>query len=226
MDGSQPGIGRSLRTIDPLAVAAREELVLPDRHRRLQLVDQRVAGGKRDIAVRGPDGRDHREVADLQVAGPVRDGERQDRVAGGDLLRDPAELGRRRRGGRCRTGPSRRGRGHGRAPRRRTARWRPPPGSAAAARTSSTDSGSARTSVILTTVTLPSYRHRAQRPAQAVRTRAACRRTWRTMAAVPMTATVAPAAVIVASFLSSRRPATAWWPARWSSSTSSASALS
>ena len=34
-------------------------------------------------------------------------------------------------------------------------------------------------------------------------------RTWRTIAAVPMTATVAPAAVIVASFFASRRPATA-----------------
>jgi hypothetical protein len=36
------------------------------------------------------------------------------------------------------------------------------------------------------------------------------RRTWRTMAAVPITATVAPAAVMVASRFPSRRPATAW----------------
>jgi len=52
------------------------------------------------------------------------------------------------------------------------------------------------------------------------------RLTSRTIAAVPMTATVAPAAVIVASFLSSRRPATAWCPPRCSSRTCSAVSLS
>src|SRR5215470_15586376 len=50
-------------------------------------------------------------------------------------------------------------------------------------------------------------------------------RTCLTIAAVPMTATVAPAAVIVASFFASLRPATAWWPARCSSSASSARVL-
>src|SRR5262249_56794263 len=50
-------------------------------------------------------------------------------------------------------------------------------------------------------------------------------RTCLTIAAVPMTATVAPAAVMVASFFASRRPASAWWPARCSSRTSSARVL-
>ena len=48
----------------------------------------------------------------------------------------------------------------------------------------------------------------------------------RTTAAVPITATVAPAAVIVASLRAIRRPATARRPCRWSSRTCSASALS
>src|SRR5581483_5319619 len=51
------------------------------------------------------------------------------------------------------------------------------------------------------------------------------RRARRTMAAVPIAATVAPATVIVASLRAMRRPATACLPPRWPSSTSSASAL-
>ncbi len=41
----------------------------------------------------GGDGRDDGEIAYLQVAGAVRDGERKDRVARGDLVRDLAEFG-------------------------------------------------------------------------------------------------------------------------------------
>ncbi len=98
--------------------------------------------------------------------------------------------------------------------------------------TSSTDSGLSRTSASLITFTcqvtfswapgrqaagrVPLRRARGHDPLRR-------RRTWRTIAAVPITATVAPAAVIVASFFASRRPATAWWPALSASRTSSAS---
>src|SRR5271165_181845 len=66
LDGARrSGIGGSLRTVHPLAVTAGEELVLPDRHRSLQVVDQLLAGGKGDIPVLCGDGRDDSEVTDL-----------------------------------------------------------------------------------------------------------------------------------------------------------------
>src|SRR5215472_5614468 len=84
--------GQRLRTVDPLALAAGEELVLPDRHCRFQLVDEEMAGGKRDVTVFGTDRRYHREIADRQIPDPVRNRQRDDRVASGDLFGDPAEL--------------------------------------------------------------------------------------------------------------------------------------
>src|SRR5215472_15555610 len=82
----------------------------------------------------------------------------------------------------------------------------PAPGSLTAARTSSTDSGSSDLGE-------PDHVHASHRTrirdetVQVLRLR---RRAARTIAAVPITATVAPAAVIVASFLGRRRPAARW----------------
>src|SRR5689334_13173176 len=56
-----------LRAIDPFAVTAGEALVLPDRHRRLQVVDQRVACVEGRAAMPGGDGNHNRQVADGQV---------------------------------------------------------------------------------------------------------------------------------------------------------------
>src|SRR5258708_4284471 len=157
------------------------------------------------------DGRDDGEVADLKVTGPVRHGQGENGVAGRDLLRDLPKFGGRR--GMRAVGQRRDATAmvmitdsaheYGDAPcggiRHRGAdfvyRHRPGP-----------------------QFGHPDYSHDAKLPRrrcdqsdQDTRRRL---RTWRTIAAVPMTATVAPAAVMVASFLSSRRPATAWWPAR------------
>src|SRR6516164_11006582 len=63
-------LGR-LRAADPLAGTVGEPLVLPDGHRRLQLVDQRMAGVERLRPVRTGHPDDDRQVADGQVAHPV-----------------------------------------------------------------------------------------------------------------------------------------------------------
>jgi hypothetical protein len=57
-----------LRAADPFVGAVGETLVLPDRHRRLQLVDQRVTGveGLRPVRARHAD--DDRQVPHVQVA--------------------------------------------------------------------------------------------------------------------------------------------------------------
>src|SRR5215475_3785890 len=74
-------LGR-LRAADPLIGTIGEPLVLPDRHRRLQLVDQRVAGveGLRTMRAGHPD--DDRQVVDGQVAHPVHSRHRDHRVLG------------------------------------------------------------------------------------------------------------------------------------------------
>src|SRR5215472_1967618 len=90
--GSRLGTGGSLRTIDPLAFTACEELVLPDRHCRLHDINQLMASGESDIAVRGCHRSDHCKVANLQVPRAVGDREREHRIAGCDLLGDPAKL--------------------------------------------------------------------------------------------------------------------------------------
>src|SRR5207247_11053344 len=74
----------------PLGVAVGEQLVLPDRHRCLEIVDQAAAGLEGLGAVRAGDGHDHRQVADLQVADPVHGGHRADREICSELLHDPA----------------------------------------------------------------------------------------------------------------------------------------
>ena len=65
---------------------------------------------------------------------------------------------------------------------------------------------------------------------EAARSGRRARRWWYYIAAaVPIAATVAPAApaaVMAASLRAMRRPATAWWPARWSSRTRNAASLS
>src|SRR5258708_39913023 len=58
-------VGR-LRAADPLSGTVREPLLLPDRHRRLQLINQRMTGVERlgPVPTRHPD--DHRQVPDGQ----------------------------------------------------------------------------------------------------------------------------------------------------------------
>ena len=51
-----------------------------------------MASRKSDIPVHGSNGGDDRKVAYLKIAGPVRDGQRHNRVAGRDLLADPLKL--------------------------------------------------------------------------------------------------------------------------------------
>src|SRR3984885_8182525 len=77
-------LGR-LRAADPLVGTVGEPLVLPDRDRRLQLVDQRMTGVKGLRAVRAGDPDDHRQVPHVEVPDPVHRGHR-DRV--GVLGRD------------------------------------------------------------------------------------------------------------------------------------------
>src|SRR5580658_3801128 len=88
-------MSRSLRTVHPLAVTAGEDLVLPDRHARLQLLDQRAAGTERGIAVIGG-GRHHDgQVTHREVAGPVQHGQPAKLMAGRHLLCNPLKLGQR-----------------------------------------------------------------------------------------------------------------------------------
>ena len=67
--------------------------MLPDRHRGLQLVDQRAAGVEGLGPVRARHGDDHGQIADLQVSDPVHRGDRRDTELGRDMLGDPAQLG-------------------------------------------------------------------------------------------------------------------------------------
>src|SRR5260370_9548557 len=93
MGTRRSGMGGSLRTIHPLTVTTCEELVLPDRHRSLQVVDELLARGKGDITVLCGASRDHSKVTDLKLACAVRHRECEDRVAASDLLRDLAAVG-------------------------------------------------------------------------------------------------------------------------------------
>src|SRR5215472_6328962 len=89
-------MGGRLRAVDPVAVTAGVLLVLPDRHARLQLLDQRAAGLEGLGAVRAGHGHHDREVADIQVAHAVHGGDGGHAVAGRDLLGDPPQLHRGR----------------------------------------------------------------------------------------------------------------------------------
>src|SRR5450631_117992 len=88
-----------LRAPDPFAVAAGEALVLPDRHGRLELIDQHPAGVEGVTAVRTRNCHDDGQLADPQVPDTVHGRERLHRVLPRDVLGDPAQLrlGRRMR---------------------------------------------------------------------------------------------------------------------------------
>src|SRR3954452_10748948 len=86
-----------LRAADPLGGAVGEALVLPDRHGRLQLVNQRAAGLERlgPVPARHPD--DARQATDPQPPDPVHRGQRDDLIVLGDaLLGAPAQFRLRR----------------------------------------------------------------------------------------------------------------------------------
>ena len=94
-----------VRAADPLVGAVGEHLVLPDRHRRLEVVDEVAGGVERLPAVVGGRGDDDRGVADREVADPVHRGDGAGpgaRAATG--LDDLAAAGRGRSGGRCSRG--------------------------------------------------------------------------------------------------------------------------
>src|ERR1700729_2781162 len=81
------------RSADPLVRPVGEPLVLPDRHRGLQLVDQLPARVERLGPVRGGHRGHHGQVADGQVTDPVHDRHPQDRELLRDRRGDPAQLG-------------------------------------------------------------------------------------------------------------------------------------
>src|SRR5512146_1437866 len=86
-----------LRAADPLGGAVGEALVLPYRHRRLQLVNQGAAGLERlgPVPAGHPDY--DRQVTDRQLSDPVHRGQGDDLIVlGDDLLGDPAQFRLRR----------------------------------------------------------------------------------------------------------------------------------
>src|SRR5690606_25324535 len=182
----------------PLGRPVGELLMFPDRHLGLEVVDQPARGLERLLAVRAGGGHDHRSVAERQVADPVDGGERGHGEVGGHLLGHGAQLAL--------------GGGVGGV-------------------------GQLRHRLALVVVTHGAHEHGgaaggmiAHRGHDLVdRQRGVTKseqpddvhvkslqishvrrflRTWWTMAAVPMTATVAPAAVSVASLTGSRLPTT------------------
>src|SRR6201996_127659 len=68
------GMTGRLRATDPFAGTVPELLVLPDRHGRLQLVDQHPAGLEGVAAVGAGHRHHHGQVANGQVADPVHGG--------------------------------------------------------------------------------------------------------------------------------------------------------
>src|SRR5262245_18928252 len=79
-----------LRAVDPLAVAAGEALMLPDRHLRFQVVDQCTAGVERCAAMTAGFGHDHGKVTDRQITDSVHSGYRVQIESLRDLLGDLA----------------------------------------------------------------------------------------------------------------------------------------
>src|SRR5215813_8932867 len=79
-----------LRAVDPLAVAAGEALMLPDRHGRFQVVDQGVAGVERGGAMPAGHGHHDSKVTDRQITHPVHGGDRVQIESLRDLLGDLA----------------------------------------------------------------------------------------------------------------------------------------
>lgn len=80
-----------LREADPLLVAVGELLVLPDRHARLEVVDQPAAGGEGLTAVGGRRCDDDGQVTDSQAAHAVHRGQGEDRHVGRHLVRHLGE---------------------------------------------------------------------------------------------------------------------------------------
>src|SRR3546814_20561546 len=65
------GTGLLRARMQPVLAAFGVALALPDRHARLDLVDDVATGGEGGVAVRGGDADQDRDVADHQVAGAV-----------------------------------------------------------------------------------------------------------------------------------------------------------
>src|SRR5258706_7348431 len=91
-----------LRAVYPLAVAASEALMLPDRNGRLQVVDEGAACLERGGAVTAGHGDHDGKIADRQVTNPVHGGDRVQIESLRDLLGDLAQLVRGRRVSRIR----------------------------------------------------------------------------------------------------------------------------
>src|SRR5271165_935213 len=225
-------LGR-LRAADPLVGTVGEALMLPDRHRGLQLVDHRVAGVERLGAVRAGHAHDDRRLADGQVTYPVHGGYRDHVVLGHDVFGDPPDL-------RCR------GRMSGVRQRRHAAVGVVvPDGADEQHLTAGSGVGDRVAHLVHGQFGVPdgdqpdlahpvhgivngSVTRGGTTAAPAANPYLVLLRARRTIAAVPMTAAVAPAApaaVSAASLRAIRRPATAWCPARAASSTARASAL-
>src|ERR1700761_2465268 len=76
------GMTGRLRATDPFAGTVPEPLVLPDRHGRLELVDQHPAGLEGVAPVGAGHRHHHGQVADGQIADPVHGGHPE----GGELV--------------------------------------------------------------------------------------------------------------------------------------------
>src|SRR5262245_7589826 len=85
------------RRADPLVGAVAEALMLPDRDRRLELVDQRMAGVESLAAMRRAHSDHDRDVTDGELTDPMHRGDPNDAIARRHLLGDlahPVERGR------------------------------------------------------------------------------------------------------------------------------------
>src|SRR5690606_20312645 len=90
--GRRQGNRSGLLRVQPAGVASGVALVLPDRHSRLDLVDDPAAGGERGLAVGGAGAGPDRQVADGEVADPVHAGGVEDVEAGPCLGQDRPAL--------------------------------------------------------------------------------------------------------------------------------------
>ena len=83
--------------MDPRRFAAHEDLVLPDRDLRLELVDQPARCRERLGSMPGRGSNDDRDVADVQFTDPVNRGDGDDARITCDALRDLGEAPHGRR---------------------------------------------------------------------------------------------------------------------------------
>src|SRR5215831_12541236 len=226
LDSGEAGCSSGLSTADPFAGAITEPLVLPDGHLVLQRVDERAAGLERLTPVWAGHRHHHGEIADGQVPDAVHRGQREHAELGRYLLGHPAKF-RFGRGVRAvreadhavpavlvanragEQGDRARARVADRGPylihgQRFLAHLGEPDHVHASHRTRI---GAGRASSVLLPGTLMCFLMCSYVLSYVLRLR---RRAARTIAAVPITATVAPAAVMVASFLGRRRPAARW----------------